>query len=150
MVIKEKRDPFIATLTRIAQNKYGTFSALTLQGEAFCIALELPWHDNLRNFSCIPTGSYICKRIYSPRFRETFVLRDVPNRSHILFHKGNTTKDTSGCILLGQRFGEHMILGSQKAFEAFLIALKDRETFVLNVLVADKNAPLRHDYLKTL
>jgi hypothetical protein len=49
---------------------------------------------------------------------------DVPERSHILFHAGNTHKDTHGCILLGLQFGkvgkETAILASRSAFLKFM------------------------------
>jgi hypothetical protein len=49
---------------------------------------------------------------------------DVPERDHILFHAGNTHRDTHGCILLGMQFGkigsESAILASRSAFNRFM------------------------------
>ena len=123
----------IVDVIRVAQSDHGTFGVLLLRGEAFCVTLELPWCDNSRDISCIPTGSYLCQRTQSPRFGDAFAVRKVQGRSHILLHKGNTVGDTSGCILLGQRFGNQMIHDSRPAFNAFMLALDDRATFRLNI-----------------
>ncbi len=58
--------------------------------------LELPWLDNRRNVSCIPEGVYNVS--VHPR---GLSVENVPNRSGILFHVGNYTKNTRGCILPG-------------------------------------------------
>lgn len=123
----------VIDIVRVAQGDHGTFGVLLLDGKAFCVTLELPWRSNQRNVSCIPARPYRCQRIHSTRFGNAFLVRDAPNRSHILFHVGNTVGDTSGCILLGQRFGDQMILDSRKAFNAFMTALDGRETFKLTI-----------------
>jgi hypothetical protein len=62
---------------------------------------------------------------------------DVPNRSDILFHAGNTKNDTRGCILLGLMFGtlgtQAAILSSRSAMAAFLTALKDVKETTLEI-----------------
>lgn len=63
--------------------------------------LELPWLNNQRNISCIPEGNYDAKKHYSPKFKKSFWLQDVPGRSEILIHKGNYHTDIRGCILPG-------------------------------------------------
>lgn len=63
--------------------------------------LELPNRANVRNISCIPTGSYLVKKHFSEKFGECYHLQNVPNRDEILIHFGNFYKDTRGCILLG-------------------------------------------------
>lgn len=65
------------------------------------LTLELPDLGNQKNISCIPEGKYEVHRIYSPKFGNCFHLQDVPGRSAILIHRGNYTKDTMGCILVG-------------------------------------------------
>ena len=58
----------------------------------------------------IPAGSYSLRRtIYHKGGYETFEVCDVPNRSRILIHPGNTEDDTRGCILLGTRRGWLMV-----------------------------------------
>ena len=63
--------------------------------------LENPWLDNAPNISCIPVGSYVCKRVISPKYGETFEITGVDGRTHILFHEGNYPSNTMGCVLLG-------------------------------------------------
>lgn len=97
-------------LWRIADTPFGVFGYLDLFDGAgqrlarFCTAEE-EWRDNRPHISCIPTGSYRCRRGVFPRMGETFEVTGVPGRTAILFHAGNTEADTEGCILLGQRFG---------------------------------------------
>ena len=66
-----------------------------------CHTMELPWRDNERRVSCIPTGAYKVVKHQSPKFGESFWVKDVPDRSEILIHKGNFNRDTLGCILPG-------------------------------------------------
>ena len=99
-------------LIRDTFSKKSTIGELFLNGERICDTLENPWVDNQRNISCIPEGVYPV-RLRLPRESATrdylhLLVQEVPNRDWILFHRGNTAKDTSGCILVG--------LGSQQDF----------------------------------
>ena len=95
--------------------------------------LERAWHNNERRVSCIPEGKYVCKRIISPKFGETYEICDVENRSHILFHAGNYTKDSLGCVLLGKNklVERKMITQSKVACKEFMKALQDIDQFML-------------------
>lgn len=94
-------------LTRIQTLDVGTYGVLHFVGGApFAVTLERPWEDNARRVSSIPEGSYRCARVNSPRFGDTFEVTGVEGRSHILFHRGNYVKDTEGCILVGNAFGD--------------------------------------------
>jgi len=78
---------------------------LFINGERICDTLELPWRDNQRSVSCIPAGQYKVRFRY-PRESETrdylhLLIKDVPNRDYILFHRGNSAKDSRGCVLVG-------------------------------------------------
>lgn len=70
--------------------------------------LELPWKDNRRSISCIPDGDYwIDKRPAedSPTQKiDHFIIRDVPDRTYILWHAGNYHWNIQGCQLHGQAF----------------------------------------------
>ncbi|MCA1761303.1 MAG: DUF5675 family protein, partial [Bacteroidales bacterium] len=98
------------TLIRLAGDARQTLGVLQLwDGEIRvfeCKTLELPWRENKRNISCIPTGTYDVLRNNSPKFGKTFHLQSVPGRSEILIHKGNYNKDTQGCILVGTGFAD--------------------------------------------
>ena len=82
-----------------------TVGELFLNGERMCDTLENPYLNNERNISCIPEGEYKV-RLRTARESATrdylhLLVQDVPNRDYILFHRGNSAKDTSGCILVG-------------------------------------------------
>ena len=99
-------------LIRDTLSEESTIGELFLNGERICDTLENPYINNERNISCIPEGVYDV-RIRLPRESATrdyihLLVKDVPDRDWILFHRGNTAKDTSGCILVG--------LGSQQDF----------------------------------
>jgi|TARA_R110000744_G_scaffold27017_1_gene66198 hypothetical protein len=58
----------------------------------------------------------------SPKFGENvWMLEDVPGRSYILIHAGNTAKDVTGCIALGEglRVDADGVTSSRKALSAF-------------------------------
>lgn len=92
------------TLKRIASRDDGTFGVLLADGAPFAVSLERPWRDNRRGESCIPTGDYTCIRVNSKKFGATWMVKDVPGRSEILFHAGNVFADSHGCILVAERF----------------------------------------------
>lgn len=66
--------------------------------------LELPWKNNEKRISCIPPGAYNVNKRISPKFGQSFHIKDVENRSYILIHAGNYNDDTLGCILVGDGF----------------------------------------------
>ena len=99
------------------------------------VTLEDPFNSNKPFESCIPKGTYQCSGVYSPKFGSTYLVEGVSARTEILFHIGNSIKDTQGCILLGSSFGElagvPAILESKKALTAFLDRLKGHGVFTL-------------------
>lgn len=111
-------------LVRVSEHDGATLGVLCIDDVPEFVTLEDAWRDNERQISCIPVGRYTVKPKISPKFGSTFEVVDVPERSHILFHAGNTHKDTNGCILLGLQFGkvgsEAAILASRSAFLQFL------------------------------
>lgn len=117
--------PFL-TLKRVTgSTEFGVFGTLhNSSGIPFAVTLEKPWDDNKVNVSCIPAGDYICKKINSPKFGRVFELQNVPGRSHILIHKGNLVRDTSGCIIVGERFDpledKAAVLSSGDAFKELM------------------------------
>jgi len=62
-----------------------TFGVLKFDNTPFAVTLELDDLENRPNISCIPAGEYICKRVNSPKFGDTFEVANVPGRTHILF-----------------------------------------------------------------
>lgn len=90
--------------------------------------------------SKIPLGTYVCQ-LGLHRLKgmgqsfATYELMNVPEHTGILFHIGNYNKDSDGCILLGTYadMGMDMIVGSRIAFNIFLRAQKEIDSFTLTI-----------------
>ena len=101
-----------------------TFTDKSVIGKLYCNAefiahtLELAWRDNEKSVSCIPEGIYNCRvrlaRESASRDYVHLLVQDVPNRSYILFHRGNYPSDSKGCILTGT----HRALTPDKILES--------------------------------
>lgn len=128
----------VIVLARVARSEAGTFGVLVHDYMPFAVTLELPWRDNASDVSCIPSGEYICRRIQSPKFGETFEVCDVPNRQHILLHRGNTIPDTHGCILIAEEFtvldGNPAVGLSAQGFDELLSKVRGLDSFSLSII----------------
>jgi len=97
------------------------------------------WINNEENVSCIPEGKYIVKLIDHPRRKKVWEIQDVPDRTEIYFHVGNTIANTTGCVLLGKglnysREGKlWSIYPSGKAMKEFMEYMGDDKEFHLTV-----------------
>jgi len=111
--------------------------ALLHQNWIVCYTLEEPWKNNEPRISCIPPGVYRVARHDSDRHPHTWRVEGVPGRSGILFHPGNTTWDTEGCILVGRHHGllegVCAVLDSQAAMADLSYLTKDWTGFWLAV-----------------
>ena len=101
-----------------------TIGKLYVNGEIFCDTLELPYRDNQRSISCIPDGQYKV-RLRLPRESATrdylhLMVLDVPNRSYILFHRGNKPEHTRGCVLVGQSRQQDFVGNSTLAMDLLM------------------------------
>lgn len=123
-------------MTKNVDSSDGTFGVLWHEGMLpFCVTLERKWLNNKKGESCIPSGEYLCKRVTSPKFGNTFEVTGVQGRSEILFHKGNIDEDSHGCIIVGEQFGElknkTAVLASGLAFDEFMLRLNGTMEFKL-------------------
>jgi hypothetical protein len=80
-----------------------TSGYLAVNGNIICYTLEKPWRDNQQNVSSIPAGTYNAILRYDHNDHWRIELLDVPGRTNIQIHIGNTVDDISGCILVGDR-----------------------------------------------
>ena len=119
-----------------------TIGELFLNGERFCDTLELPYRDNQKSISCIPTGEYKV-RLRLPRESATrhyihLLVKDVKDRSHILFHRGNTAKDTRGCILVGQGTQQDIVYNSTLAMDLLIKEIINLGGKNINLIIKNK------------
>jgi hypothetical protein len=94
-------------LTREPSAHGATFGALTVDGVFECWTLEdetRPPGEKIPGRTAIPAGRYQIRLTHSPRFQRVLpLLLEVPNFEGVRIHIGNTTKDTEGCILVGNK-----------------------------------------------
>lgn len=75
--------------------------------------------------TAIPSGTYEVVISWSNRFKMYMpLLLNVPYFQGIRIHSGNTTEDTSGCILVGQYQSDKMIIKSRDTFKALMVRLR--------------------------
>jgi len=131
----------ILTLKRVADTIHGTPGVLAVEGNfPFALTMERQWKNNTPSVSCIPVGTYTCRRVVSPHFGNTFEVTDVDGRSHILFHKGNIQDDSHGCIIIGEQFerlaGKPAVLSSKHGYNQFMEVVASVDSFVLRIINA--------------
>jgi len=101
-----------------------TIGKLFVNGEYFCYTLELPYRDNQRRISCIPSGEYNVRlrlaRESATRNYLHLLVQDVPDRTYILFHRGNRPSHTKGCILVGQTYEQDFVGNSTLAMDLLM------------------------------
>ena len=129
-------------LIRDTFTKESTIGRLFINGESFCDTLENPYINNERNISCIPEGQYKV-RLRLPRESATrdylhLLVQDVPNRSYILFHIGNTAKDTSGCILVGNGRKHNVVENSRLAMDLVIKEILNLGGENINLIIKNK------------
>lgn len=96
------------TLNRIQDTGNETIGELRVEGkpELLFHTIERPWLNNKARVSCIPKGTYKFVPHDGTAFKNVWRLEDVPDRSAILMHIGNTVKDVIGCIAVGLSTGK--------------------------------------------
>jgi len=130
-------------LTRMEYTPVYTIGRLRI-GEYSCFTLEDAVRETKINHeTAIPFGRYKVIVDYSPRFkRELPHLLDVPGFKGVRIHTGNTSKDSSGCILVGKERWNGSISQSKIAFQEVFGLLKDilsREEVDLIILDGRQN-----------
>lgn len=102
--------------------------------------LELPWKWNKRNVSCIPSAIYKIKKRYTVKRGWHFQILNVPDRSWILIHVANYSRNILGCIAPGithadiDSDGELDVTSSRVALNKLLDAVKTDKEFEIEIL----------------
>ncbi len=106
-------------LVRVTEYNGATLGVLCLNDSPDFVTLEDAWRANERM-----VGRYKVKLHRSPKFGIVYRIENVPERSEILFHAGNTAEDTHGCVLVGMQYGKldgnPAVLASRSAFNQFM------------------------------
>lgn len=113
------------TVERLHSTEDCTIGRMTVDGYEF-FTVERPWMFNKPKISCIPIGKYKFvphgwESDAKTKFRRVWRLLDVPGRSAILIHGGNTSQDVIGCLAVGEKRGtlngREGVIKSQTAIE---------------------------------
>lgn len=136
-----KRSEFISTgIFGRLEREDGSHQCFTLE-HAYSIKAE---HGIAETYApVLPAGEYICikgkhKLKHGDEF-ETFEITGVKGHTGILFHTGNTNKDSSGCVLVGTGRNKSSegkpigILCSRLAFKALMESMGEITEFTLIV-----------------
>lgn len=129
------------TVIRKQLNDTATIGGLLIDGEFFCHTLEdkdrglvqtQPITEiaqkKLFGKTAIPTGTYQLAMTYSERFKKIMPqVLNVPCFEGVRIHKGNTSADTEGCLLVGDTIGGADFIGaSAAAFDRLYPILFDK------------------------
>lgn len=105
-----------------------TLGDLYIDGRHECVTLEdVVRADGIKiaGETAIPAGSYTVDITYSPRFHcDMPLLIHVAGYIGVRIHWGNKSKDSDGCILVGQSKGIDWINNSRAAYAALFDKLK--------------------------
>ena len=119
-----------------------TVGNLYLNGELLCDTLELPYRDNQRSISCIPAGEYKV-RLRTAEESATrnylhLLVEDVKDRTFILFHRGNSAKDTRGCILVGIGRQQDFVSNSTLAMDLLMKEILNLGGTSINLIIKNQ------------
>lgn len=126
----------VIRLVRGVSSAKGTFGMMVMDDVPMCVTCEDPWNDNQPNISCIPPEIYECVKFSGKKYQDVWEVKNVPGRTAILIHQGNTINNTEGCILVGRGFyhvGDSlpMITDSRLTLDMLRVELPD--TFYLRI-----------------
>lgn len=131
-------------LNRIFLGSSATIGELYVNGEHIADTLEdrvRPEGEKVYGKTAIPEGTYEMVLSYSPRFKKILPeILNVPNFTGIRIHCGNSSADSSGCILVGTWDGEKedWVSDSKVAFNKLMSLLqkaadnKEKITITIN------------------
>ena len=127
-------------LTRHARRADYTIGRLEDEnGMKVCDTLEPTWRDykggdlKIPKKSAIPEGTYRVVVTKSRRFQKYLpLLVGVPGFEGVRIHAGNTSRDTEGCILVGQNLQVGKVLWSRITLEKLMKLIEnEKEIFLI-------------------
>lgn len=145
-------------LKRIAKKSTYTIGKLYIDGSYFCDTLEdkdrgLSQEMSLseiqkikvKNETAIPVGTYdVTLNVVSPKFKDRSWAKPYSGKiprilgvkcfDGILIHpSGSNSKDTSGCILVGENKAVGKVLNSQTTFHKLMSKLKSQSNITITI-----------------
>ena len=128
-------------LTRHARRADYTIGRLEDEnGMKVCDTLEPTWRDykggemKIPKKSAIPEGSYRVVVTKSQRFRKYLpLLVGVSGFEGVRIHSGNTSRDTEGCILVGQNIQVGKVLWSRITLEKLMKLIENEKEIYLTI-----------------
>ena len=128
-------------LTRIARKAEYTIGRLEDEnGKRICDTLEPTWRDykggemKIPKKSAIPEGTYRVVVTKSQRFQKYLpLLVGVPGFEGVRIHAGNTSRDTEGCILVGQNLQVGKVLWSRITLEKLMKLIENEKEIFLTI-----------------
>ena len=109
-------------------------------GKKICDTLEPIWRNydggemKIPRKSAIPEGSYRVVVTKSRRFQKYLpLLVGVPGFEGVRIHAGNTSRDTEGCILVGQNLQVGKVLWSRITLEKLMKLIENEKEIYLTI-----------------
>lgn len=116
------------TLQRKVKNSIVSIGELSINEQFECYTLEGIAVE-------IPVGTYPVEITFSQHFNRLLPLIDnVPSRSGIRIHPGNTVQDTEGCILVGTSHDAYDVYNSKEAFDNLFAKLQSAESIQITII----------------
>ena len=127
-------------LRRIAKKPTYTIGKLYVDGAYFCDTIEdrvrdLPRESKVYGQTAIPAGTYKVIVNMSPKFKRLLPrLLNVPYFDGILIHRGNTEKDSAGCIIVGENKVVGKVINSTGYEQRLVELLKNEKDIQIEVV----------------
>jgi len=123
-----------------------TIGRFYINGAPFCDSLEDTVREDgilIPGKTAIQQGMYKVLLTFSNRFNRILPeIIDVPGRSAIRIHPGNTEQDTTGCILVGLNKLPGVLIESRKYSADLNIILQDQKDIWIKIVNNTANNPL--------
>lgn len=117
----------------------GTNGEVRCGEQLICFSIELPWHHNQRNVSCIPEGQYELTKQFHPKYGDHLRVMRVSGRDGILIHPAtDAKKHLRGCIapvsnLINPGKGTQSTLANEKLKALVFEALEQKENVFITI-----------------
>ena len=100
--------------------------------------LDDPGEEKVYAETAIPYGPYAMDLTMSPKFQRLLpLIQDVPHFTGIRIHRGNTAKDSAGCIIPGENTDPGRVINSTKyeliIVEKMLEAIRYGEQILIKI-----------------